>query len=82
MVTSAIEAKEGRDVAIIDIPGVYLHTYIDKWGNEKIIMLFKGKLAELMVMVDPKLYRKYVTYDSKGNTMLYVQMNKALYGLL
>ena len=45
-------------------------------------MLFKGKLAELMVMVDPKLYRKYVTYDSKGNTMLYVQMNKALYGLL
>ena len=35
-----------------------------------------------MVMVDPKLYRKYVTYDSKGNTMLYVQMNKALYGLL
>ena len=33
-------------------------------------------------MVDPKLHRKYVTYYSKGNTMLYVQMNKALYGLL
>jgi len=45
-------------------------------------MLFKGKLAELMVMVDPGLYRKCITYDSKGNTMLYVQMNKALYGLL
>ena len=58
MVTLAIEAKKGRDVAIIDIPGAYLHTYIDKWGNEKIIMLFKGKLAELMVMVGPKLYRK------------------------
>ena len=59
MITSVIEAKEGRDVAITDITGAYLHTtYIDKWGNEKIIMLFKGKLAELMAMVDPKLYRK------------------------
>jgi len=35
-----------------------------------------------MVMVDSKLYRKYVTYDSKINTMMYVQMNKVLYGLL
>ena len=35
-----------------------------------------------MVMVDLKQYQKYVTYDSKGNTMLYVEMNKALYGLL
>ena len=26
MVTSAIEANEGRDAAIIDISGVYLHT--------------------------------------------------------
>ena len=33
-------------------------------------------------MVDLKQYRKYVTYDSKGNAMLYVEMNKALYGLL
>jgi len=52
--------------------------------TSKIIILFQGKLAELMVMVDPKLYRKYVTYEcnSKGNAMLYVQMNKALYSLL
>ena len=33
-------------------------------------------------MIEPQLYRKYVTYDSKGNAMLYVQMTKALYGLL
>ena len=82
MITSAIETKEGRDVAIIDIPGAYIHTYVDKHGKEKMIMLFKGKLAKLMVMVDSKLDRKSVTTDSKGNTMLYVQMNKALYGLL
>ena len=35
MVTLAIEAKEGRDVAIIDILGAYLHTHIDKWGMRR-----------------------------------------------
>ena len=72
MITSAFEAKEGRDVDDIDISGVYLHTYVDKHGKQRIVMLFKGTLAELMVMVYPKLYRKYVTYDSKGGSMLYV----------
>ena len=35
-----------------------------------------------MVMVDLQLYRKYVTSDSKGNVIVYSQMNNALYGLL
>ena len=61
MITSALEAKEGHIVAIIDIPSTYLHTYVDKHGEHRIIMLFKGKLAEIMVTVDPKLYRKHVT---------------------
>ena len=55
MITSALEAKEGRDVAIIYIPGAYLHTYVDKHGKKRIIMLFKGELEDLMVMVDQKL---------------------------
>ena len=45
-------------------------------------MLMKGKLAEMIVLVDPKLYCKYVIYDTKGTPILYVKMNKALYGLL
>ena len=82
MITSALEVKEGRGVDIIDIPGAYLHIYMDKYGKQIIIMLLKGKLVELVVMLDPKLRRKYVTYDSKGDIILYVEMNKALYGLL
>jgi hypothetical protein len=34
-----------------------------------------------MVKLDPSLYRKYVTFSSKGVNMLYVQLNKALYGM-
>ena len=45
-------------------------------------MLLKGKLAELMVQIYPKMYQKYVITSSKGEPMLYVQLSKALYGLL
>ena len=74
MITRAIEAHEGRDVATFDIPGAYLHALSD----EQTIMLLKGPLAELLVMVDPKIYQKYVTYDSKGVPLMYANMNKAL----
>ena len=35
-----------------------------------------------MVKVDPSLYRKYVTMLKNGVPMLYVQLSKALYGIL
>ena len=55
-ITSAVEAHEERDVATFDVPGAFLHTDND----EETIMLLKGRLAELMVQVDPQLYQKYV----------------------
>jgi len=45
-------------------------------------MLLEGKIAELIVKLDPKLYRKYVWENEKGKPMLYVRLNKALYGML
>ncbi len=45
-------------------------------------MCLRGKLVEMMVSVDPQLYRKYVTTSAKGEPILYVHLNKALYGLL
>ena len=38
--------------------------------------------SDMMVQVDPKVYRKYVTTTQKGVPILYVKLNKALYGLL
>ena len=45
-------------------------------------MLLKGKLAELMVQIDPNIYQKYIITSSKGGPMLYVRLSKALHGLL
>ena len=76
--TGVVDAKEGRDVAVLDIANAFLHADND----EEILMLLRGKLAEMMVQVDPTMYHKYVTYSAKGQAMLYVKLTKALYGML
>ena len=45
-------------------------------------MVLRGELAELLVKVAPDIYRKYVTKDRKGKAVLYVRLQKALYGLM
>ena len=49
-----IDANEERDVALVDIPGVYLRADMDN----DMFMIFRGTMAELMVSADPTLYRK------------------------
>ena len=78
IITSTIEAHEGRDVAMIDLPNAFLNAE----NNEQTLMLLKGKLAELMVQIDLQIYRKHIIASSKGEPMLYVCLSKALYGLI
>ena len=77
-ITAVIDAHKGQDMACFDIPGAFLHANSD----EDITMVLKGRLAELMVQVAPNLYRKYISVDRKGTAILYVKMQKAMYGLL
>ena len=55
--TAAIDAKEGRDRAIMDLPGAFLHV----WSDEKAIVFMKEKFSELIVSMAPQIYRKYTT---------------------
>ena len=43
----------------IDTPGSYLH----KESDEEVIIIPKGKLADILVNIDPKLYRKCVVLE-------------------
>jgi hypothetical protein len=69
---------ERRDVGCYDIPGAFIHADSD----EDITMVLKGRLAKLMVQVAPNLYRKYILVDKRNTPILYVKIQKALYGLL
>ena len=77
MISAVIEASEGRDVATVDIPGAFMHADID----EAVHVKFEGAIEDMLVKLDPKLYRKYVK-DENGKTVLYVELRKALYGTL
>ena len=62
-------------MAVADIPGAYMIADMD----DEVHVVFRGTLAEMMVMVDPALYRPFVSYGT-GKTVLYVRLQKALYG--
>ena len=55
MKISSIEAHKVRDVSTIYVPGEYL--YIE--SDEKVIVILKVIMMELLVNKDPKIYRKY-----------------------
>ena len=76
-ITCAMKAKEQREVAITSSPGAFLHAIND----EDVVTYMQGRLAELMGMVAPQTYRKYIAVK-RGQKVLYVKVPKALYGML
>jgi hypothetical protein len=63
---------------VVDIPGAYLSADM----YEEVTMLLRGRLAGLMINTAPNIYRKYITVDAKNQPVLYVKLQKALYGCL
>ncbi len=76
-VTSTIDARENREVVTINIPGAFLHAT----NKDYVIMQMNGTLAKLMAQMDPKLCRKYLV-DKIGKKVLYLRLQKALYGMM
>ena len=79
LLTMTIDAHEGHDVTIVNIPNAFIQTDI---GDEFITMHLRGKLMELMVKIAPEIYQKYITLDAKGNMVLYIYLQKAVYGIM
>merc|ERR1712197_170938 len=48
----------------------------------EIIMVIRGQLDDLLVEIAPEVYGPVATKDKKGNTVIYVYLLKALYGLM
>ena len=61
--TSAINAKEGRDVAVVDIPGAFLQTK----ASDGTVIELQGTLVNILVEVD-LMWKKYVVYEGKKKT--------------
>jgi len=78
VLSCAIDVKENRYVVVSDIPGAFLHADME----ESVHMLLEGTVAKMIAKLDLPTYKKQIWYNKKGKPMLYVQLKKALYGML
>ena len=82
LLTAVIDANEGRDVATVDIPNAFIQTDVENNSDgSRVIMKIRGQLVDMLVDIDPELYRPYVIQEGKTK-VLYVHVLKAIYGML
>lgn len=56
-----IAAKKGREIMTMDIPGAFLQTNLK---GERLHVKFEGRMAELLSLIDPKLYRPNIVLEN------------------
>ena len=75
----AVIAKEGRDVATVDLPGFFLQT--EQEGDELILLKLTGEVALLLVECNEKKWKKHL-HKEHGRDIIYVICKKAIYGTM
>ncbi len=53
--TSIVDAREGRDLAVVDIPNVFIQTKVDD-AKDRVIIRNTGVIVDWLVKVAPKVY--------------------------
>jgi hypothetical protein len=66
-----------------NIPNAFIQALMPevKDGNERVMMKITGVLVDMLVELNPELYGPYVVYE-KNRKVLYVQVMRAIYGML
>jgi hypothetical protein len=81
LLSCIIDAKEGRDVAVIDIPNGFIQMQVEDEGDMAIINIC-GVVMDILVKIAPNVYKSYILTDKKGTKQLLVQCQNALYGTM
>ena len=82
LLTSVVDAEEGRDVAIIDIPHAFVQTEIpEAKPGDRIIMKIRGPLVDMLIELEPETYKDHYVYEGT-NKVLYIVVCRAIYGMM
>jgi hypothetical protein len=76
-----VNAEEERDVAVIDIPNLFIETRVEH-EEDKVIIKLRGVLVDILLDVAPELYKDYVMTGNKGIKQFIVQCQNAIYGAM
>jgi len=66
IIPCTIDAREGRHLVVTDLLGTFLHADMEV----DIHMMLEGTISELIVKLDPSLYRKYIWKSKRGRPMI------------
>jgi hypothetical protein len=77
IVTSVIDAAEGRKVAVYDISGAFLHAELPDIVHLKL----NGDLAGLLIHVAPDVYARFKIMENEKD-VIYLPLIRALYGCI
>ena len=78
ILTSTIDAHEGREVGIVDTPNAFVQTENE---GDVVHMKIRGEMVEMLVEMAPEIYKDFVVYEG-NRPVLCVQALKALHGML
>jgi len=83
LLTTAVDAKEGRDIMSADVPNAFIQTPMPptKPGEARVMLKIKGVLVDLLVKLAPEVYGPFVIFE-KNSKVLYCEVLQALYGML
>ena len=81
LLSCIIDAVEGRDVAVVDIPNAFVQMRVEDKKDMAYIRIC-GVLVDMLVDIAPDVYKWYVTTDKNGVKVLIVQCLNALYGMM
>ena len=83
MLTSVIDAYKQGDIICNDVPNAFIQAPIpaEQLNKERVMMKISGILVDMLVKLNPELYGPHVVFE-KGKKVLYVQVLRAIYGML
>ncbi len=83
MLTCVIDAQEDRDIAMIDIPYVFVQTVVDEEdADHHAIVHIREKLVDILVSVVPDVYGPYVYMNKSGQKVLIVECLNTVYEIM
>ena len=79
--TLLIDAYEGKDIAVYDVPGAYLQAILaPKRSKERTLMKLEGEFVDIMVKVNPE-HKINIIYEN-GKKVMYLEILQAIYGCI
>ena len=83
MLTCVIDAQEGRDVAVVDIPNAFVQTVVsEEDADHRAIVHTREPLVDILVSIVLDVYGPYVSTTKPGQKVLIVECLNAVYGTM